>query len=100
MATKDAIAQNIMAHDALYKRAILLDQFKEGLKKIGIFSLIAMFPEEMSGLFIYQGVLTSKDVCGALYIEDEDGMTLIRTMRMYSTFYYAMSIPSLKKVLY
>ena len=63
-----------MAHDALYKRAILLDQFKEGLKKIGIFQLIAMFPEEMSGLFIYQGVLTSDDVCGALYLEDEDDL--------------------------
>ena len=33
---------------------------------------IAMFPEEMSGLFIYQGVLTSDDVCSALYIQDED----------------------------
>ena len=71
MATKDAIAQNIMAHDALYKRATLLDQFKEGLRKVGIFQLIAMFPEEMSGLFIYQGVLTSEDVCNALYVEDD-----------------------------
>ena len=74
MATKDAIAQNIMAHDAIYKRAILLDQFKEGLRKVGIFQLIAMFPEEMSGLFIYHGVLTSEDVCNALYVEDEDDL--------------------------
>ena len=51
-----------------------MDQFKEGLRKIGIFQLIAMFPEEMSGLFIYQGVLTSDDVCSALYVEDEDDL--------------------------
>ena len=61
-----------MAHDALYKRAVLLDQLKEGLRKVGIFQLIATFPEEMSGLFIYEGVLTSDDVCGALCVEDED----------------------------
>lgn len=63
-----------MAQDALYKRAILLDQFKEGLRKVGIFQFIAMFPEEMSGPFIYQGVLTSEDVCNALYVEDEDDL--------------------------
>ena len=63
-----------MAHDALYKQAILLDQFKEDLRKIGVFQLIATFPEEMSGLFIYQGVLTSDDVCSALYVEDEDDL--------------------------
>ena len=63
-----------MAHDALYKRVVLLDQFKEGLRKVGIFQLIAMFPEEMSGLFTYQGVLTSDDVCSALYVEDGDDL--------------------------
>ena len=72
LSTKDAIAQNIMAHDALYKRAVLLDQFKEGLSRIGILQLIATFPNEMSGLFVYQGTLTSSDVCGALYLEDEE----------------------------
>ena len=66
--------QNIMAQDALYKRAILLDQFKEGLRKVGIFQLIAMFLEETSGLFVYKGVLTSEDVCNALYVEDEDDL--------------------------
>lgn len=51
-----------------------MDQFKEGLRKIGVFQLIAMFSEEMSGVFIYQGVLTSDDVCSALYVEDEDDL--------------------------
>ena len=74
LATKDAIAQNIMAHDALYKRAILLDQFQEGLRKAGIFRLISMFPEEMSGLFVFQGVLSPEDVRAALYVEDEDDL--------------------------
>lgn len=32
---------------------ILLDQFKEGLRKVGIFYLIAAFPEEKAGLFIW-----------------------------------------------
>ena len=27
---------------------------------------------EMSGLFVYQGTLTSSDVCGALYLEDDE----------------------------
>lgn len=62
-----------MAHDALYQRAILLDHFKEGLKKSGIFQLISLFPVEMSGLFVIQGTLTSDDVSAALYVdEDED----------------------------
>ena len=61
-----------MAHDALYKRAALLDQFKEGLKKIGTFQLISMFSQEMSVLFIYQGKLTSDEVKRALYIDEEE----------------------------
>ena len=92
MATKDAIAQNIMAHDALYKRAILLDQFQEGLKTDGIFQLISLFPEEMSGLFVYQGVLTSEDVRRALYIEDQDELDVENEV------VFNFLIPSLKKV--
>ena len=72
LSSKDAIAQNIMAHDALYKRVVLLDQFKEGLRRIGIFQLIATCPNEMSGLFINEGTLTSAEVCGALYLEDDE----------------------------
>ena len=32
MSTKEAIAQNLFTFDALYKRQVLLDQLKEGLK--------------------------------------------------------------------
>ena len=55
MKTKNLVAQHIFTHDALYRRAALLDQMKEGLKAIGALQLIQAFPEEMSGLFTYTG---------------------------------------------
>ena len=49
------VAQHIFIHDALYRRSILLDQFRHGLKIIGILNLVQLFPEEMSKLFTYSG---------------------------------------------
>lgn len=71
MATKDAIAQSVMTYDALYERAVLLDQFKEGLKEIGAFQLIAAFRVEMARFFTFQGKLTPDEVCNALRVDRE-----------------------------
>ncbi len=83
MSTKDTVAQNILAHESLYKKTILLDQFKEGLKKIGALQLIQLFPDEMSSLFIYQGALTANDVSSALYITNEEGSSSVEYLHHY-----------------
>lgn len=58
MTTKNIVAQHIFTYDALYRRSVLLDQLKEGLKEIGILKLIQSFPAEMAPLFTYMGELT------------------------------------------
>jgi len=71
MSTKDVVAQNIFAHDALYRRSILLDQFSHGLKEVGLLQLLKAFPNKMSKLFIYSGDLSPEDVSEAVYVENE-----------------------------
>ena len=40
MATKDAVAQEIVAHEGIYKAAKLLDQFCDGLQALRLLSLM------------------------------------------------------------
>ena len=68
MSTKEAITQNLFTFDALYKRQVLLDQLKEGLKLIGALML---------SLFTYQGQLAADDVIEAIVVnvsEDSEGL--------------------------
>ena len=77
MSAKEAIAQNLFTFDALYKRQVLLDQLKEGLKLIGALKLIQAFPKEMLPLFTFQGQLTADDVLEAIDVrvsEDSKGL--------------------------
>ena len=77
MSTKEAIAQNLFTFDALYKRQVLLDQLKEGLKLIGALKLIQTFPNEMLSLFTFQGQFAADDVLEAIDVkvsEDSEGL--------------------------
>ena len=49
MSTKEAIAQDLFTFDALYKRQVLLDQLKEGLKSIGALNLIQTWVSVKAG---------------------------------------------------
>ena len=76
MSTKEAIAQDLFTFDALYKRQVLLDQLKEGLKSIGALKLIQTFPNEMLPMFTFQGQLVA-DVLEAIDVQvSEDSESL------------------------
>ena len=91
MSTKEAIAQNLFTFDALYKRQVLLDQLKEGLKLIGALKLIQTFPNEMLSLFTFQGQLAADDVIEAIDVkvsDDSEGLkpedeVLVTLLRRY-----------------
>lgn len=80
LATKHAIAQSLLAHDALYKRTVLLDQLKDGLKQIGAYRLLSTFAEKLAPLFVYQGTLTPEEVKNALYVEGTDDAPVNHTI--------------------
>ena len=46
MDNKDVIAQSVMQHEGLYKLSVLLDQFKDGLRRVKMEKLIESFPNE------------------------------------------------------
>ena len=71
METKDIVAQEVLSYDALYRRSVLLDQFKQGLEEVGILRLITQFPNEMSSLFTFTGDLTNEEVIDAVYVVDD-----------------------------
>ena len=91
MSTKEAIVQDLFTFDALYKRQVLLDQLKEGLKSIGALKLIQTFPNEMLPMFTFQGQLVADDVLEAIDVqvsEDSEGLrpedeVLLRFLQRY-----------------
>ena len=52
MDNKDVIAQSVMQHEGLYKLSVLLDQFKDGLRRTNKEKLIENYPKEFAPLFI------------------------------------------------
>ena len=72
MSTKDAIAQNIMEHEALFSITKLLDQFKDGLRKMNALRLVQNFPELCVGLFTFSGTITPDEVLDALYVDETE----------------------------
>ena len=71
MDNKDVIAQSVMQHEGLYKLSVLLDQFKDGLKKTNIEKLIENYPKELAPLFICSGEVRAIDVIEALYMRKD-----------------------------
>lgn len=76
MKSKDIVAQNIIAHDALYRRAALLDQFSKGLKEMGLLQLIKVFPTVMLSLFVFTGKLSTDEVLEAIYAKNQSNLVL------------------------
>lgn len=72
MNTKDIVAQHIFIYDALYRRSVLLNQFKEGLMVVGLLQLIQAFPIKLSTLFTYTGDVSTEEVLEAVYMEGEN----------------------------
>ena len=72
LATKDACAQNILAHEALYKVSPLLDQFKQGLKKVDMLRLVQAFPDLYIALFTFSGDVSAEDMAEALYVDEAE----------------------------
>ena len=70
MATKDAVAQEIIAHEGIYKAAKLLDQFCDGL-----LSLMRAFPVVFAPLFTFTGEIDVAEVVDGLYVGDEVFLT-------------------------
>lgn len=68
MDNKDVIAQSVMQHEGLYKLSVLLDQFKDGLRRVKMEKLIESFPNEFALLFTCSGKISTADVIEALYI--------------------------------
>jgi len=79
MKYKDWIAQQLMQHEGLHKSVSLLDQYKHGLQKADMLSIIQAFPENFLPLFTYEGEIKAKDVLEILHIEEDklqDTLTL------------------------
>ena len=74
METKDVVAQHIFTHDALYRRSVLLDQFTQGLKEMGLLPLLQHFPQEMSRLFTFSGNLDAEEVIEAIYVDNAENL--------------------------
>jgi len=72
----------VKVHEALFSIKILLDQFKEGLKKVKVLDLIQSFPEEFAPLFISNGKISANEVVRALRfgsgIRDTIAMDLLK----------------------
>ena len=68
-----------MQHEGLHKFVSLLDQFKHGLQKASMLSIIQAFPEKFLPLFTYDGEIKAEDVLEILQIEEDklqDTLTL------------------------
>ena len=76
MKSKDIVAHNIIAYDALYRRAALLDQFSKGLNEMGLLQLIKAFPTQMCPLFTFTGKLSVEEVLDAVYTNDESTLSV------------------------
>lgn len=70
-ANRDVVAQEIVAHEAIYKLSKLLDQFCERMKKLRLLPLIRCFPEMFAPLFTFTGNISVNEVLEALFIHDE-----------------------------
>lgn len=68
MDTKDVVAQSVMQHEGLYKLSVLLDQFKEGLRRANMENLIMNYPKEFAPFFVFSGEIKATDVIKTLYM--------------------------------
>ena len=65
------IAQSVMQHEGLYKLSVLLDQFKDGLRRTNMEKLIENYSKEFAPLFMSSGEIKATDVIEALYMRKD-----------------------------
>ena len=70
MSTKDAVAQQVLTNEALYRISPMLDQITDGLKHCTILKMLRALPEVCLPLLTYNGVLSAEDVLHALCVDD------------------------------
>ena len=87
MSTKAVIAQNVMAHEAIYRLSKLLDQLCSGMEKSPVLRLIRAFPEIFSALLTYTGNVSVEEVQEAVYVcNDEmcsEDKVIMKFLRLY-----------------
>jgi hemerythrin len=66
MENKAAISHSILQHEALFKIMPLLDQFKSGLEKANILSVIQKFPNQLAKHFIFFGSIDLQQLLHSL----------------------------------
>ena len=71
MSTKDLVAQEVLAHETVYKISKLLDQLCDGMKTLPVLRLLRAFPDLFLSLFTYTGRICSADVLEAIYVHDD-----------------------------
>lgn len=62
VSNKKAIVECLMVYDALHKRSAYLDAFAQGLEKLGVKTLMSMFPEECKKAFVWDGTVKAHEV--------------------------------------
>ncbi len=68
MSNKDVIGQEVLYFDSILRIEKILDQLCDGLRTLGVFSIIKMFPELFAPLLTYTACMSAEDVAEAIYM--------------------------------
>jgi len=66
------VGQAVIQHESLFKVSNLLDQFKDGLKSVGILTVLQKFPQLFIHFFTFTGNVSTEDVIEALFVHKDD----------------------------
>lgn len=70
MSSKDVIAQEVLAYEAIGRISKILDQFVDRLRSLGILQAMRSFPELFVHLFTYTANVTPVDVLDTFKCDD------------------------------
>lgn len=80
MQNKTVLCESIIRYNALQKRKVFLDSIAQGLDEFGILSVIQIFPDLFSGLFISSTKIVANDVLEIIRypakMTEEEGMAM------------------------
>lgn len=66
MSSKDVIAQEVLAYEAMSRVSKLLDQFVDGLRNLGVLKAMRSFPDLFVHLFTYTANVSTEEVLDTL----------------------------------
>ncbi len=66
MSTRHSITQDIILHETVMKRKVVLDQLAQGLECLGVLQLIRLFPEVFEPMFVARHDLDCESVLGVI----------------------------------